>query len=448
VRRLALALTTLAACAHAPPRDITPPDEVDDPAARAALAPALAGHRAAFRLAWNGARIGDAREELTAAGDGWRFERRERIEVRRAGVVASARTVVSIDVDEALRARRVVVERWTGSTRTRGEAVRVAGDGWRITFGAGAPRVVDGAAVPSTLVPLLVAAGGARPGRAFAGPVLVEGAGLAVARLELDVSPDRRRTFARIGTAAGDLRAEAALDARGFLAAAGGRAGLSAERVSDAASLDAPFTPPEIVDSSAVRVAGAPAVAGPLRLTIHGVAAPPPRLADLRAQAIRLRGGAWEVSLDEPAAPRAANLLAELRERVHHVAKVLDKDLAVSVLATDEALAAGRGDCTAHALVLASLLRERGYPTRLVTGFVLDDGALRRHRWVLVQVAGDWVPVDPMLDEVPASAAHLALAVHGTGADELAFVDDVAFSGWEGARAEVTGAPAERRAMR
>jgi hypothetical protein len=53
-----------------------------------------------------------------------------------------------------------------------------------------------------------------------------------------------------------------------------------------------------------------------------------------------------------------------------------------------------------------------------------------------VQVGGAWLAVDPMLDEVPASPAHVALAVHGTSLDELAFVDDVAFSGWAHARAE------------
>jgi hypothetical protein len=145
----------------------------------------------------------------------------------------------------------------------------------------------------------------------------------------------------------------------------------------------------------------------------------------------------WSVTLAAPPPPRAAGLLAEVRERTRHVATVLEQDLGVASLDPDEALAAGRGDCTAHALVLADLLGDRGYPTRLVTGYVLDDGALRRHRWLLVQVAGEWVPVDPMRGEVPASPAHLALAVHGAGLDELAFVDDVAFAGWESARAEV-----------
>jgi hypothetical protein len=437
--RRALAALALAACAHAPARPSAPVEDVDDPAARtAAIATVLDGYHAAYRLTWNGARIGEARERFGAdarADGGYRFERSERIEVKRGGTIAAARTVVTIDTDERLSARRIVVERWIGPARTRGEAARLPDDGWRVRFGAAPPRVVEATAVPSTLVPLLVAGAGVAPGRAFAAPVLVEGAGLAEARLAIDISPDRRRAFAQLATAAGALRAEAALDERGYLASAGGPTGLASRRVDDA-ELAAPFVPPEIVDTSAVAVAG-PVAKGDLRLRIRGIQAAPPALPDLVAQHVVLgAGGEWDVAVAPAPPPRAAGLLTEIKERTHHVAATLADDLAVAALAPDEALAAGRGDCTAHALVLAALLGQRGYETRLVTGFVYTQGALRRHRWNLVRVGSDWVAVDPMLDEVPASPAHLALAVHGASLDELAFVDDVAFAGWERARAE------------
>jgi transglutaminase-like putative cysteine protease len=438
VRRPLVLALLVAACAHPPRRPATPPDELDDPAARPARAASLVGYRAAYRLSWAGARIGDARERLVAdaaALGGYRFERRERVSVRRGGTGSSATTTVTIDVDENLRARRVVVERQSGPTRTRGEAVRVAGETWRVTSGAGPVRLLDGGAVPATLVPLLVA--GAPPGRAFEGRILHEGAGLAQARLALDITPDGRRAFALISTAAGDLRAEARLDERGFLAAAGAPAGLASERVADESALDAPFDPPEIVDSAAITVRGALVPGAPLRLRIHDVGARPPTVPDCASQRIAVHDRAWDVTLGPAARPRAAELLVDLRERTRDVARLLEKDLGLATLASDEALAAGRGDCTAHALVLHDALRERGYAARLVTGYVLDDGALRRHRWVLVQVAGDWVPVDPMFGEVPASPAHLALAVHGAGPDELAFVDDIAFAGWDHARAEL-----------
>jgi len=173
-----------------------------------------------------------------------------------------------------------------------------------------------------------------------------------------------------------------------------------------------------------------------MRLRIHDVAGVPARLPDLAAQHVLVGAtGDWDVDVDVTHAPRGADL-TEVRELTHHVAQSLGDDLGVTALAPDEALAAGRGDCTAHAVVLAADLASRGYPARLVTGYLYAGGALRRHRWVLVQLSGGWVAVDPMLDEVPASPAHVALAVHGASLDELAFVDDVAFSGWAHARAE------------
>jgi transglutaminase superfamily protein len=426
--------------------------DVDDPAARAAvLAPALDGYHAAFLLAWNGARIGEARESLHAdasATGGYRFRRAERITVRREGAVATARTEILIDLDPMLSARRVAVDRWSGSTRTHGEATRLGDETWRVVFGATPERFVEGAAVPSTLVPVLVAATGVSPGRVFEAPILVEGAGLAAARLSLDVSRDRRLATAWLATAAGDLREEAHLDERGFLESAGGAVGLASRRVSEA-ELEARFDPPEVVEPSAVAVADAARadVSAGMRLVVRGVKTPPPFLPDLDFQHISLGpGGAWNVAV-VPIDPRrvaaapgvggVAKALAEIRERTHHVFRVLESDLGVAALAPDEALAAGRGDCTAHAVVLAQLLGERGYQARLVTGFVLQQGALRRHRWVVVKLGRDWVAVDPTLDEVPASPAHLALAVHGPTLDELAFVDDVTFAGWDAARGEL-----------
>jgi hypothetical protein len=439
MRATGVLLLMAAACAGGR-HDLRPPDDVDDPSARADLmAAALEGYSASYVLTWNGARIGEAHEKLVAdaqALGGWRFERDERVTVRRGGVVAEARTAITIDLDEALTARRVLVDRWAGPTRTRGEAIRLVDETWRVEVGSAAPRLVEGNAVPATLVPLLVAAGGAAPGRAFEQPVLVEGAGLAVARLAIDVSDDRRTAHARLSTAAGELAAEAALDDRGFLAAAGGDAGVASRRVPEA-ELEASFDAPEIVDSAAVLVGGAGDLrpGAPLHLRVEGVAAAPRELAEIAHQRVTSAGGAWDVSVDPVALRRRDPDIREVTEETRHVASTLIDDLAVASLAPDEALAAGRGDCTAHAVVLQKLLADRGYEARLVTGYVLDDGALRRHRWVVVRVHGDWVAVDPMYDEVPASPAHLALAVHGSSMDELAFIDDVAFAGWESATA-------------
>ena len=439
--RATLAIVTLvAACAHGGGRDLAPPTNEDDPAARAALvASAMEGYSGAFVLTWNGRRIGEARERFFAADDalgGFRFERSERVVVRRGDATSTSRTRIVVDVDPAMVARRVLVERDSGGrSLMTARATRLSDDGWRVEVGDAPARLADGAAVPSTLVPLYVAAGGAR-GRAFDGPGLVEGASLAAAHLTVDVDREARLVRTRYVTAAGELRALARLDATGQVVEAGVGAALGSRRV-DEAVLAADFDPPEIVDSAAITVAGSAPTgeSAPVRLTISGVRVPPPALPEIPEQTVAMApGGTWDVTVDPtPYALAGTGAWREVRERTGWVAHALGDDLRVASLSAAEALAAGRGDCTAHAVVLDEDLRARGYDTRLVTGYVVDDGALRRHRWVAVRIGKRWIPVDPMFDEVPARPTHLALAVHGSTPDELAFIDDVVFAGWAGA---------------
>jgi transglutaminase-like putative cysteine protease len=443
VRSIQVLVLLLAACSHGRV-ELAPPTSEDDPAARAALvASAMEGYRAAFVLTWNGRRIGEAREKFFAADDaegGFRFERKERVIVRRGDATSVAHTTIVIDVDAAMIARRVVVERDAGGPPLEARATRMSDDGWSVQVGDAPARLADGAAVPSTLVPLYVAAGG-NQGRVFDGPVLVEGANLATARLAVDV--ERGTARSRYLTAAGELRAVARLDAQNRLVEAGLGAALGSRRVEPAA-LDAPFEPPEIVDSAAIPVAGtSPAEASAtgargawsLRLTVSGVRVPPPALPEIPEQTVAMApGGTWDVVVEPTAFPVAGTgPWRELRERTDWVAHALADDLRVATLSPAEALAAGRGDCTAHAVVLEEDLHARGYQTRLVTGFVVEDGALRRHRWVAVRIGKRWIPVDPMFDEVPARPTHIALAVHGASPDELAFIDDVVFAGWSSA---------------
>jgi transglutaminase-like putative cysteine protease len=432
LRRILVLALIVPGCGHAR-TPLAPPVSEDDPAARAALvASAMEGYRAAYVLTWNGRRIGEARETFRAVDDaegGFRFERRERVVVRRGDATSVAHTSIVVDVDPAMIARRVVVDRDTGGPALEARATRMSDDGWSVQVGDAPARLVDGAAVPSTLVPLYVAAGGSQ-GRVFDGPVLVEGANLAAARLTVDVDQGTARS--RYVTAAGELRAVARLDAQNRLVEAGLGAALGSKRV-DAAALDAPFDPPEIVDSAAIAIAGSAATdAGSVRLTVSGVRVPPPALPEIPEQTVAMApGGSWDVVVEPTAFPTAgAGPWRELRERTDWVAHTLADDLRVATLSPAEALAAGRGDCTAHAVVLDEDLRARGYTTRLVTGFVVEDGALRRHRWVAVRIGKRWIPVDPMFDEVPARPTHIALAVHGSSPDELAFIDDVVFAGW------------------
>jgi transglutaminase-like putative cysteine protease len=70
------------------------------------------------------------------------------------------------------------------------------------------------------------------------------------------------------------------------------------------------------------------------------------------------------------------------------------------------AIAARAGDAREFALAFTALARAAGVPARLVSGLLYHDGRFYAHAWSMAYV-GRWVPVDPMLGQVPADASHL-----------------------------------------
>ena len=75
-------------------------------------------------------------------------------------------------------------------------------------------------------------------------------------------------------------------------------------------------------------------------------------------------------------------------------------------------LAARRGDCNEHTVLYVALARAAGLPARSVAGLVYLGGRFYYHAWPEVWL-GDWVAVDPMLDQAPADAAHVRFVVDG-----------------------------------
>jgi hypothetical protein len=80
-------------------------------------------------------------------------------------------------------------------------------------------------------------------------------------------------------------------------------------------------------------------------------------------------------------------------------------------------LAAGKGDCTEHSVLLVALARALAIPARQVHGLVYaryadNKDALYWHAWAEVLSGGEWIPVDPTFGQPVADATHLAL---GTG---------------------------------
>lgn len=83
-----------------------------------------------------------------------------------------------------------------------------------------------------------------------------------------------------------------------------------------------------------------------------------------------------------------------------------------------ETLASREGNCQAHARLYTALARAAGIPTRFVSGLVYVEGkGFLYHSWA-ESLVGDWIPVDPTFDQVPADVTHLKL-VDGDSPEEM-----------------------------
>lgn len=102
---------------------------------------------------------------------------------------------------------------------------------------------------------------------------------------------------------------------------------------------------------------------------------------------------------------------------------IREKDYSVGFASALEVCRNPKGDCTEHGVLAIALLRKLGVPARGVLGWVALDRMLGMHFWVEVKLGDRWVPVDPTLDEAPASAFHIAL-----GSTDLA---DLGSLGWD-----------------
>ncbi|WP_243338502.1 transglutaminase-like domain-containing protein [Anaeromyxobacter soli] len=117
---------------------------------------------------------------------------------------------------------------------------------------------------------------------------------------------------------------------------------------------------------------------------------------------------AKKIAGNAPGAYAAAQLLSE------DVYRRLEKAYGASHDRASDVLAAGRGDCTEHSVLLVALARALGIPARAVHGLVYaryEDGqdALYWHAWVEVRSAGEWIAMDPTFGQPVADATHLAL---------------------------------------
>lgn len=97
----------------------------------------------------------------------------------------------------------------------------------------------------------------------------------------------------------------------------------------------------------------------------------------------------------------------------------LDLDLGIALAPASEVARNRRGTCIAFAVLLASLERAAGIPSRLAMGFVYYKGIWGGHAWTEVRIGDRWVPLDAAAYAPgPADAARFQFGSY-TGEDNL-----------------------------
>lgn len=96
----------------------------------------------------------------------------------------------------------------------------------------------------------------------------------------------------------------------------------------------------------------------------------------------------------------------------HWVARTVRAEPSTAFPQASAVLIRRRGDCNEHTVLFVALARALGLPARPVAGLLLVNGRYYYHAWAEVYL-GDWVAVDPTLDQFPADVAHLRLIADG-----------------------------------
>lgn len=105
----------------------------------------------------------------------------------------------------------------------------------------------------------------------------------------------------------------------------------------------------------------------------------------------------------ETDAETASQLLTEW------VYNYLEKQPVASISGAVDILNTGVGDCTEHTTLYTALSRAAQIPTKVHIGLVYVQGRFLFHAWPVVAINGQWVDVDPSLNQFPADATHIVL---------------------------------------
>jgi hypothetical protein len=450
MRRLALlafSISILAtACATTTPKrevsdlDIDVPWESSDPSQGGSIDPVTgetkssldeagpALHTTNYYLTWQGKRIGEAREVYHRSASGVRVIRHEAIRITRGGVPVDSETEIIIYADKNLHATRVELQARAGAVTRQGNALRADDGSWVIALEGEAVRKADKSAVPLELVPYLVAR---NQQSEYQGQVLLAGYGFAITQMHLE--HDGRHGRVVLKTDWGDITSELQMANDGSLQRAD--TGSTGSRRVGASRIKEGFRRAELPGLSSIPVTGS----GTVLVLDNALRQPPPALG---GQSVSLRKDGWSVQFDT----KPVQVSKRISNLVREVDTLLKDSHDAPGAGASDAMALGRGDCTAHSTLLVDLASEQKLEAKLVTGFRIDDNRLVRHRWVTIKQGDTWVQVDPTFGEAPADPSkHLTLAVHGDSTAQIALVDEAVFQGLADAKARwVTSQVASR----
>ncbi len=380
----------------------------------------------AFTIWLGGARVGTAIERERWHGDELVLTREEAMRFRRGAAVVSVATTIEIAASSGSGGIPVASHvRWTereGREQRHAEATHDA-RGWHVDTGVAMPAD----AVPAELVPVVARMRGGR----FEGPVFFISRGcLTGAGRVTPIAHDRR--IARVALPH-DAQMEATIDvdAAGDTMRVVDGEGVIAVRATRA-QIERAFEPVDLIAATAIPITGTPSHT----LTLATTMAIPPVPGQLARRDRGMRDVVLELSPELPGSlpygTFGPDRTREIRSLVAAVRARIAPDLGARPSTADDAPSATAGDCTTFALAYTALAVAHGIPTRVVTGFRIDDDRLIRHRWAISWTGKAWISVDAAFGTVRAGGNLIGLALHGT--------DDAGLIAGEAALARVRGA--------
>lgn len=121
--------------------------------------------------------------------------------------------------------------------------------------------------------------------------------------------------------------------------------------------------------------------------------------------------------------------LTAARQLLDWTYTALEKTPSVGMPTALGVLDSKQGDCNEHAVLFTALARAAGLPARVAAGVVYLDSAFYYHAWAEVWL-GQWVAVDPVLQQFPADATHIKF-VEGGPEQHLALLKVIGQVGME-----------------